>query len=361
MSLELWNSSELYSLLRDDRLDPIPSYFLDTYFTEQYFSDDGIIRFAKLPNASRILAPFVLPTEQGKPIFRRKAETVSDIRPPYIKPKDVVRAADARNVLPSEVFRNGGQRPDLQTRFDSRVVDITQAHLRAIRMQKAWMAARAFIDGKVQINYERDQGAAAPGVLLDFGRAAGHTVTLGAGTTWDDPDADIMGNIESWMNTMYLADQGGSAYQIIVGAAVSKVFRNNAGIKDQLDTRYRGGDDVTISRGIMRTQQPFNTIGQLGAGLSVASYRDQVENNDGTMIDLMDPRDVLLIAPGATGVDAHGAILNDSAIAAGLSATDIYPSMWPDNDPPSTFIMHESSPLPIPLYPNRTFKARVLA
>lgn len=360
MTIELWESNRLYRLLRDDRLDPVPSYFLDTYFTEEYYSDDDKIRFGKLPNASRVLAPFVLPTEQGKPIFSRKGESITDITAPYIKPKDVVRAEDARNVLPSEIFRNAGQRPSLQERFNARVVEVTQFHLRAIQMQKAWMAARAFIDGKVQIDYGRDQGAALPSVLLDFGRAAGHTVTLGAGY-WNDPDADMLGNLESWMNTMYLADQGGSAATLIVGASVAPLFRKNKGILDLLKTDVRGGEDVQIDRGIMRTVQPMKRIGQLTTGLDVWTYRDQVENANGSLVDIMDPRDILLIAPGATGVKAHGAIMDDEALAAGLSAVDIFPKMWREKDPGATYIMHQSAPLPIPLYPNRTFKARVLA
>lgn len=360
MSLELWNSGELYSLIRDDRLDPIPSYFLDTFFTEEYFSDDEIIRFAKLPRASRVLAPFVLPTEQGKPIFKRKPERISEITPPYIKPKDAVRAEDAMNVLPSEVYRNGNTRPSLADRFDRRVVEVTEYHLRAIRMQKAWMAARAFIDGGVQINYESDQGAPHPSVYLDFGRDPGHTVAL-TDDYWDDPDSPILDDLEAWLNTMYLADQGGSASQLIVGARVAKVFRRNKQVIDMLDTRYRGGDDVVISRGIMRTQEPMKRIGRLDSGLEVFSYRDQVENANGTLIDIFDQRDILLVTPGATGVQAHGAIMDDEALAAGLSSVDIFPKMWREKDPGATYVMHQSAPLPIPLYPNRTFKARVLA
>lgn len=360
MAIELWESRELYALLRDDRLDPIPSYFLDEFFTESFYSDDDKIRFGKLPNATRALAPFVLPTEQGKPIFKRKGESISEITPPYMKPKDAVRAEDARNVLPSEVFREGGQRPSLAERFDRRVVEIGEYHRRTILMREAWMAARAFIDAKVQIDYERDQGAALPSVLLDFGRAAGHTVTLSS-DYWSDPATAILDNLESWMNTMYLADQGGSAARLIVGASVAPLFRKNNQVKDLLDTRYRGGEEVSISRGMMRTVQPLTFIGRLDSNLEVWTYRDQVENANGTMIDILDPRDILLVAPGATGVRAHGAIMDDDALAAGLSNVDIFPKMWRDKDPGATYIMHQSAKLPVPLYPNRTFKARVLA
>jgi hypothetical protein len=360
MTIELWESRDLYMLQRDERLDPIPSWFLDTFFTEYYYSDDEKIRFAKLPKATRALAPYVLPTEQGKPIFRRKGESISEFTPPYVKPKDAVRAVDAMNVLPSELFRNGGERPTLAQRFDQRVVELAEMHKRSIYMREAWNAARAMLDGKLIINYESDNGAALPSVELNFGRDANLTVTK-TDDYWDDPATDMLGDLETWMTRQYLATYGGAASMLIVGAKVAPLFRKNNGIKDLLDTRYRGGDDVNISRGLMRTEQPMKYIGKLDSGLEVWSYKDQVENSNGDMVEIMDERDIALIAPGATGVRAHGAIMNDKAIAEGMSSVDVFPSMWRNDDPSATFLMHESSKLPIPLYPNRTFRARVLA
>jgi len=365
MALELWTPRELYMLRQDDRNTPLPSYFLDTFFTSTYFSEDKEIRFADLPEADRFLAPFVLPYEQGKPLMSRRSETLSAFEPPYIKLKNAVRPEDAKNVLPSEVFRNGGQRPSLEQRFNARIAQLTESHLRAIRLREIWMATRAFIDGKVQINYDRDQGADNPSVLLDFGRAAGHTVTKSS-AYWSDPATDILADIESWMTTMYLAHGGGSAYQLIVGAQVAPLFRKNTGIKAALDTNYRGNTSVNIDLGIMRTDRPLNYIGSLATGLEVFSYKDTVDIPDGsggkTRIDLLNEKDVLLVAPGATGVRAYGAIYDTKALGGGVAlSTDIFGKMFETDDPGELFIMHQSSPLPIPLYPNRTFKARVLA
>jgi hypothetical protein len=363
--LQLWTPHELFMLQQDDRLQPIPSYFLDTYFTETYFSDDKEILIGKLPIPYRRLAPFVLPTEQGKPIYSRRGETVKALTPAYIKPKDAVRPEEARNVLPSEVFRNGGQRPSLQQRFDSRVVDVTQFHLRAIKMQWAWMAARAFIDGKVVINYERDAGAAYPQVTVDFGRDSGQTITKSSGTYWSDPDYDIINDLTSWSNIMYAAQFGGHPAQIIVGTSVVPYLQRNKGILSLLSTQIRGGEGTSMERGIMsvnRELTKFMTISTLGqASIDIYSYKDQVENNDGSMVDILDPRDVLLIAPGATGVKAFGAIYDVEAMQGNSLPIDIFPKMWAEKDPGELYVMHQSAPLMIPLYPNRTLKARVLA
>lgn len=364
MGIELWTPNDIYMLREDPRMNPIPSWILDTFFNLTYASGKDEIRFADLPEADRFLAPFVLPFEQGKPMDRRNGETIKSFAPPYIKLKNAVRAEESKNILPSEVFRTRGRPLTIAEQFDRRVVELTEMQLRAIRMREAWMAARAFIDGKVQIDYSRDQGAASPSVLLDFGRDAGHTVVK-TDDYWDDPATSILSDVESWMNTMYLANGGGSANMLLVGAKVAPLFRKNTEVKASLDTNYRGNNSVVMDLGILRTEQPLTYIGQLGTGLEVWSYKDTVDIPDGsggkTKIDLFNEKDVLLVAPGATGVRAYGGIFDDAAIAAGMTDADIFGKMFTTDDPGQTFIMHQSSPLPIPLYPNRTFKARVLA
>lgn len=363
--IELWTPHELFMLREDERNTPLPSWFLDTFFTQTYFSQDDEIRFGDLPETDRYLAPFVLPYEQGKPLARRRSEKISAFAPPYIKLKNAVRPEDAKNLTPSEIFRNGGRRPSLIERFDARVAQLTYDHLRAIRLREIWMAARGFIDGKVQIDYDRDQGADNPSVLLDFGRDPGHTIVK-TGGYWDDPDADILGDVEAWMTRQYLANGGGSASMLVVGAQVAPVFRKNKAIKEALDTNFRGNNSVEIDLGILRTERPLNRIGQLANGLEVYTYKDTIDipNGDGTKtkVDLFNEKDVLLIAPGANGVRAYGAIYDVDAIDSGEAlSTDIFGKMFKTQDPGELYVMHQSSPLPIPLYPNRTLKARVLA
>lgn len=359
--IQLWDSRSLYALLRDDRLDPIPSHFRDTYFTTNYFSDDEDIKFAKLPSARRVMAPFVLPTEQGKPIFSRRGQSVEAFKPAYIKPKDVVRPEEAGNVLPSEIFNNGGNRPSLAQRFDARVVEVQNFHQRAINMQIAWMCARAFIDAKLTVSYGRDQGAANPEVTIDFGRAANQTIAL-SGTFWDSSeDYDILGNIQTWMDIMRLAPLGGSPTRMYVGSKVAGLFAKNTKIREQMNNQYRG-NNVNVTTGLLTKADPLYLIGNLSPTLEVWGYSDQVENPDGTLVEMFDPRDILLVAPGATGIMAFGAIYDAEAMQSGNGmSVDIFPKMWVTKDPGEVYIMNQSSPLPIPMYPNRTLKARVLA
>lgn len=365
MAIELWTSRQLYLLRQDERNTPLPNWFLDTFFTQTHFSEEKEILIADLPEKDRFLAPFTLPYEQGRPMMKLRSEKLQAFTPPYIKLKDAVRPEDARNLAPSDIFRNSNQIPSLEQRFDARVAQLTEDHIRQIRVREIWMAVRAFVDGRVRIQYDRDQGVQHPDVMLDFGRDPGHTV-LKTSDYWDDPDADILGDVEGWMKTQYLAYGGGSANMMIVGAQVAGQFRKNKALKEAMDKNYRNNDSVNVNLGILRTHEPMNFIGRLDSGLEIWAYKDTIDvpgvGGSKSKLDLFNEKDILLIAPGAIGVRAYGAIYDNKAMRGGASlSTDIFPKMFETDDPGETFVMHQSSPLPIPLYPNRTFKARVLA
>lgn len=363
MPIELWTPRSLYALRRDDRNDGTPGFF-DRFFTRDHFAEDGEVRFADLEEANRFLAPFVLPYEQGKPMDVSQGERVEAFRLPYIKLKSPVRPTEVKNLRPSEVFRNGGELPTLPERFDARTAELDNLHRNSIRNREAWMRARAIIDAKLHIQFERDQGAPHPDVELDFGRDPNLTV-IKTGGFWNDPDADILGDLETWMGRQYLAQGGGSSSQLIVGAQVAPLFRRNNGIKEMLDTRYRGNDDVVIRQGIMRVNQPLNYIGQLTTGLEVWSYKDTFDiptaNGGKQRVDILNEKDILLLAPGVEGTHVRGPIYDVEAYESGLWMAEIFAKQWQTKDPGERWMMHQASYLPIPLYPNRTFRARVLA
>jgi hypothetical protein len=364
MAIELWDSGTLYEVLRDDRMDPIPDWFMQNYFREQFFSEDKEIRFSELPAADRKMAPFVLPTEQGKPIFSAKGETMKAFEPAYIKPKDAVRAEDARTRRPSEILRNAGQPLTLEQKFDNRVIEIVEYHQRAIRIQWARMCAQAYIDAKVTVKYGRDQGAANPEVTIDYGRDPNLNIVLNT-NYWSDPDYNIIGDLTNWSNLMYGTKFGARPRRLTVGADVAPHIQRNKGILALLSTQIRGGESTTMERGMFNIDQPMSyiaTIGGIGQAIEVWTYKDQVQNDDGSLIDLLHPKDVILEAPGFRGVMAFGAIYDVDAIEAGQALQiDIFPKMFKTPDPGELFIMHQSAPLPVALTPNRVLKARVLA
>ena len=365
MAFDLWTDDELMLLRQDDRMNAIPNFFLDTFFGLVHFAADREIKFADLPEADRFLAPFVLPTEQGKPLSSARTESVKAITPGYINLTNGIRPTEARNLMPSDAFRTRNRKLSIAERFNLRIQQVSQDHIRAIRVREAWMAARAILDGRVLIDYSRDQGMSNPSVTLDFGRNADQSI-IKTSDYWSDPTADILGDVETWANRMYLANGGGAPNVLIVGARVAPVFTRNEAIREAMkkDNRGNDGNGVDFTTGIMRLERPMKRIGQLDSGLEVFTYKDTVDVPNGagkTKVDLMDERDVLMVAPGASGVRAYGQIYDHKAIQAGTDQTDIFQKMFEQENPSGIFLNTQSSPLPIPLYPNRTLRARVLA
>ena len=357
MALELWESNDLYRIITDERMDPIPSFFLDRFFTTPYYSEDQEIIFSKLPAVDRKMAPFVLPMSQGKPVFGVRGETVQRFRPSYIKLKDAVRPEDMVTRRPSEVL---GRKMSLQERFDVRAAEVARYHRRVIQMRKAHMAAKMITDAKYTFNYESDTGAAYPEVLIDFGRAANQTVTL-SGNFWNETNYDIVGDVQTWIDRVRDAYRGGTVNTMIVGSSVAPVFRKNAGLLAEMDNTRRG-NDVNIRTGLIRLgERGLSYLGSLGAELDVWVYKDTVEQANGDAVDLLNPKDVLLLADGIEGIDAHGAIYDAAAMASGQTAEDIFVKQWITEDPSEIFQMTQTSPLLIPLDPNKTLKATVLA
>lgn len=364
MPIELWTPNDLMMLRRDDRMDELPSYFLDEHFGTDFYAEDGEVRFGDLEEDTRFLAPFVLPYEEGKPMQWMEPESVEAFRVPYIKLKNAVRPEDAKNIKPSDVYRNGGQPPSLEERFDARVATLDRRHRRAIRMREIWMAARAIIDARVLVQFDRDQGAPNPSVELDFGRDPSLNIVL-TEEFWNDPDAPILDHLERWLNRMYLIHGGGSGFRLTVGAEVATVFRRNRQVLSMLDRNIIGSPEgVSINRGIHRISEPRSFVGRLESGLEVWSYKDTIDvptpAGGRNRVDLFHPKDVLLEAPGATGVRVRGPIYDTKAMASGQIAAEVFAKMWETEDPGERFVMHQASFLPVPLYPNRTLKARVL-
>lgn len=366
MAIDILTEPQFLVAVRNNiRLSGVPDFFWKSFFPTSIYSADEKIRFATLNNENRKLAPFVMPTSQGKPIFERGGGTVEEFTPAYIKVKDPVRPTEMRNFTAQEVLVNNGRPPSFEDRYRKCITEIVAAHLKAINMQKAWLAARAFIDARVTISYLADQGAKHPEVTIDFGRDPSLEETL-SGTFWDDPTYDIIGMLSDMANTMTNIEFGGLPTTLILGSEVLTPFLKNEGLKDLLDTTYRGGESTSFERGLVFTGNvPLTRIGRLGGiggTLEVFMYRDNVQNNDNSEVPIYNSKDVLLIAPGAgDNIYAHGAIYDVDAYEQGGMALEIFAKSFKTDDPGELYIMHQCSPLPINVYPNRCAKMRVLA
>lgn len=330
------------------QFEPQSNYWLDLCFGRQMTFDTEFIEFEKM-HETRKLAPFVRPTTQGKPMGSEGSE-VRRFKPAYIKPKDSVQPARLIRRQPGEISLPQPQ--SIEARFNAAKAEILRVQRVAIERRWEWMAAQAIINGSVVI-----AGEDYPSVTVDFGRDASHTVPLlGAGFRWNESGADIIGDIEGWRDLCRKAKFGGGTNRLTVGTDVWEAMRKNGDLLKLLDTQIRGTNGA-FETGV-REGGDVEYVGRLSSSLDLYVYSDYYQDASGTEQPFMSSKDVVLTGPGVDGVRAFGAILDSKA---NLQPTPIFPKMWEQEDPSGVFIMSQSAPLMVPLNPNNTLKATVLA
>ena len=343
----VYSTEELLGVYRD--LEPVQEFWL-SFFPGMHQSLSERIEWSKITNY-RHLAPLVLPTAQGRPTYRA-GEEMTSVKPGYLKPKDPVQDAAmlTRQVGLGEM---GQVRPlSPNERYMATAASILQKHRSDIERRWEWMASQAVLYGAVTLV---DDGY--PSATVDFNRDAGHTITLGAGSRWGDSGVSIVDNIDAWNDTMAEAKFGGPATRIVMGTAAWKVFKEDAEVQKLLEMDIRNTSGTNLDLGIGNGDK-VQYKGNLSRNLAVWVYSDYYELPDGTVTPYMDPRDVLMTGQNIMGVKAFGAILDKKA---SFQPLPIFPKMWDEEDPSATILMTQSAPLMVPINPNNTLRARVVA
>lgn len=344
----IYDTSTLLGVIQET--EPPNNYWLNLCFNEVANFTDEWIDLEKV-DGYRKMAPLVVPTAQGKPIYSRAART-ERFKPAYLKPKDAVspsrvikRAAGIERML-------GSQPMTPQQRHAAIVADIQREHRDAIQRKWEWMASQAVQFGKVELE---DEGY--PTAIVDFGRDANLSVALTSGNRWGDPGVSLLGTVENWRTRIRQAKFGGTTNRMTIGSAAWDVMRQDPEVKELLNTQYRNLGNAQLNLGL-REGLEVEYVGTLSGTLQVWVYSDYYHAPDGSQIPFMDPRDIVLTGPGVRGVRCFGAIMDTKA---GFQPLEIFPKMWESEDPSGTYIMTQSAPLMVPLNPNVTFRARVIA
>jgi len=349
MEPTIYDSRTLLGVFWDNTyMEPPENYWLSFFPTTLNFTTETI-DFSQL-NDVRKLAPLVVPTAQGVPIYSA-AERLVQVKPAYVKPKDPVTAT--RMIRRAAGLGELGQLVPLtpQQRYQAIVADIIRQHRFAIERRWEWLAAGAIIDAKNILEDER-----YPRTVVDFQRNAAQTVVLGAGARWGDAGVSILDNVAAWRSTARRARFGGVTNRLTIGTDVWDVMRHDPEIKELLNTQYRSGANVNLSLGMLEGLE-VERVGNIET-LEVYVYSDYYQQPDGTVVPYMSPKDIVLTGPNVRGVRCYGAIQD---IGANLQPLSVFSKMWNEEDPSATFIMTQSAPLMVPINPNATFKATVVA
>ena len=353
MAITILPSRTLLGIYRDDRL-AVPQTFwreLGGFNRRTVQSTREEIIFEKIDVPGRELAPFVLPTNTGRPIYKRRGSTARSFKPAYIKPRDAVVPQEQFSRRPGDLFTDVPRTP--QANRDAEIVDIAQRHRTAIERRWEWLCAQAVIHGQVTIEYED-----GPTATVNYDRDPSLTV-IKTTDLWTS-SYDITGDLQRFKDRMAKAPFGAQAVNLVVGVEVWPVMQQNEGLLKRMDLNVRNSE-VNLRRGLIPTvgapESPASFVGTIDGLLNVWVYSDFYEDDAGNQVDFMNPRDIVMTAGDPGGVMAFGAIMDHDA---DLQALPVFPKMWKNEDPSAIYVMHQSAPLPVMPFANRTFHARVV-
>lgn len=347
MAYELFDLVTLDTVFRFQKT-PTPPFWLN-FFNRQINFDTPEIMFDKVYGDDRRLAPFCLPTAQGRPQKLTGYGTVS-FAPAYVKVNDVVNPGMHIQRLPGEAL---GGALSLEQRREAVIAELLRLQRITFQNRNEWLAARAIIDAEVTIS-----GEDYPSTLVNFRRDASLTVVLAGAAKWDVATGDPLATLKS-ARMAANALSGARITKFIFGADAWDLFCQRVDVRDMMDTRYGGFDaKVTLMSDGYDGQEYMGRIaGSNGAGamdiwVDTSKYLDDA----GTEQFFLDQNTVVGVSDAVQGVRCFGAIMDKRA---GYKPMDYFFKNYDNENPSVEYLLGQSAPLMVPKNPNATFAIKV--
>lgn len=325
----------------------MPTFYLNRFAPTVIESEDEYV-LVEMKFAGKEVAPLVMPMEQGQVIYERQTST-KQLTPGYTKMKDIVTPKNAMRRRVGEKVRD--QVTPMQ-RLNAATIEQFKTHDQRLTRLCEMMAAHGFADGKLTLNYKDGRQA-----LVDFGRAAALTVVLddSAGNEfWSNTNAKIVDQIDTQLKRMSDAEGGVAATDMVMPLDVWQHFKNNAQVKDSLDTDF-SGQSGALDRGVT---MPEGIVlkGMLGNNLAVWVDTRTVSVK-GVQTPMQKAKKVTFLSDAVEGAQHFGAILDVEA----MMAMRMFSKNWDEKDPSVRIALSQSAPLVAPGNPNATSSMTVLA
>lgn len=344
----IYDTTTLLEVMRVQKTS-VPHFWLN-YFPTQINFQTPTITWDKVFGDDRKLAPFVIPTVQGRPQRLEGYETVQ-FSPAYIKIKDVVSPEMHIERLPGETLGSGSM--SIEQRRDAVVGFLLGMQKTKIDNRFEWLAARAVIDGRVTIS-----GEDYPTVVVDFRRDASLTSVLAGGAAWSQATAKPLDDLK--LMRMAANDKSGARItRHIFGATAWDKFAARVDLKEMMNKNF-GGLAVEVTRmtdgyegmEFMGVIQGLNGAGRIEAWVNTAKFVDST----GTEQYYLNQNTVVGVSDMVKGVRCFGAIMDKKA---GYKPLTIFSKNWENEDPSVEYLLSQSAPLMVPKEPNATFSLDV--
>lgn len=359
---ELWQSRKSLGVMRAVKRE---RHFYSGYFPQIVLSDDEYIDFEKLPVEGRKLATFAMPLGRGYGVYD-DSQRAYRVKPAYVILDDAIDPLKPLSFAPGideSIFEQNEIDP--MRRLELLKAAITGAHVRAYDRTLEWLAARAIVDGKVTL-----KGPEYPTTLVDFGRNVGHTIVLGAGERFGDAGVSVLDFVQSTIDMIVTAEFGGMTTDIVMGNLVVPHFTKNQEILDHMDINMSGGRHK-VERGLLAASEDeddFYPIGELFVGGNSGHVirlwvdnRTYIDPTTGAQARFTGSKQVVFLSSPKriSGFQCFGRIIDRDAK---YKPMRLFPKNYLVGDAVKTeHIRHTGSPLMLPVNPNATASATVLA
>jgi hypothetical protein len=360
MALDLLSTVQMLPIV--EQIKPQTYLFRDRFFSRQIQFATQAIAFEALPTEQRP-APYVSPQAQGR-IMSRKGRTSKLFQPAYVKPKHELDPNSAVVIQrgAGEPIAGNTSTDAMANRWNAEIARCMQLQLDMIDRREEIMAANAIINGSLTVASED-----YPAVTVDYGRDPSLTLVLTGTAAWGQSAAAPLTNIRNLRRTAF-GRSSRPISDVIMGLDAFDLFFADPTVQALMtaSANYRLTTSDSQLSSFSDGSTPLEYRGRLqganGQGaLNVWTYAQTYEDYDGTTKNIMNPLDVVGVPAGAgdDGVDGfmcYGAIKDSRA---GLRPLSRFPKMWEVEDPSVTYMMTQSSPLPVICRPNATFRIRV--
>lgn len=301
----------------------------------------------------RRMSPFVSPLVEGKLVEQRRFQT-NKFKPPYIKDK---RAPDLRKPVRRMIGEKIGGNLTAAEREMANLQFEMEDQVDMLNRRLEWMAASALRTASITVAGDGFETA-----VIDFGRAAGLTVTLAGNNRWgiaanfdaEGRDPVPTANFETWQ-ALILKNSGALARDIVFTPGAWAAFTNAKGVQGAIFYPKLGDHGNTIQNGptIDKGAVYKGRWGQYDLWL----YNDWYIDANGVEQPMLADGTVIMCGPDLMGTRAFGLILDPKF---NYGAMAYAPKTWVTDDPAQRLIMMQSAPLVIPSRVNACLAANVL-
>ena len=340
---DLWSTDTLNrvvaSLLGESQ------FLIDRYFGTVQSETTEEIHFDVMDGKRRI-SPFVSPLVEGQ-IVETLGYKTGTFKPAYIKDKRVFDMNRPLKRWAGEPIGGGGTNPmdRLRAQIARDMEDQVSMHKRRLEV----MAGEVLATGKSTIS-----GDKYPTVVIDFGRAAGNTIT--AATLWSAAGSHPLDDLQNW-SQISLQSSGVFLNDVIMTVDVWAVFRAHPDVQARLNLFRTVGGPPSMSLEAQSISEGGAFMGTID-GFNIYVYSAwYVDPADSVEKPILPAGTVLMVSPALEGVRAYGAIRDEEN---GMQAVPYFVKSWIEPDPSVRFVMLQSAPLVVPYRPNASFKAKVL-